>query len=145
MSPALRRSGDKKSWTIISVFLCLLFTIVQCFPDPGKFTIHMDSSKSYAGIVKNMYNGTKIFIKVECDPKSPVRKYHFILFFQIVRKSRCHHVHFIWRNYLCSKPRFWQEKFNYCGFFSLVSLIKKHYSVKNNCFFHLRYFSKFYK
>ena len=95
MSPALRRSGDKKSWTIISVFLCLLFTIVQCFPDPGKFTIHMDSSKSYAGIVKNMYNGTKIFIKVECDPKSPVRKYHFILFFQIVRKSRCHHVHFI--------------------------------------------------
>ena len=95
MSPALRRSGDKKSWTMISVFLCLLFTIVQCFPDPGKFTIHMDSSKSYAGIVKNMYNGTKIFIKVECDPKSPVRKYHFILFFQIVRKSRCHHVHFI--------------------------------------------------
>ena len=81
MSPALRRSGDKKSWTIISVFLCLLFTIVQCFPDPGKFTIHMDSSKSYAGIVKNMYNGTKIFIKVECDPKSPVRKYHLILFF----------------------------------------------------------------
>jgi len=88
MSPALRRSGDKKSWTIISVFLCLLFTIVQCFPDPGKFTIHMDSSKSYAGIVKNMYNGTKIFIKVECDPKSPNTK-PYVNIGWLIRETKC--------------------------------------------------------
>ena len=53
---------------------------VQSFPDPGYFSVHMNSSQIYNGVVKNMYNGTKIFIKVRCEPKKGMTRENLGLF-----------------------------------------------------------------
>ena len=57
-------------WPLIAILAIFgLNGGVESFPDPGFFSIHMNSSRIYNGVVKNMYNGTKIFIKVRCEPK----------------------------------------------------------------------------
>ena len=77
----------KKYWILLPFFL--FFTIVQCFPDPGKFTIQINSSKSFNGVVKNMYNGTQIFIKIHCEPKSKNGEKPYVKIGFVLRYVKC--------------------------------------------------------
>lgn len=52
----------------ILISCCLSFAYT--FPDPGKYELSINSSQEYNGIVKNVYNGTKIFIKIHCHAQA---------------------------------------------------------------------------
>ena len=49
--------------------LIFILGLCQGFPDPGRFEFHVNSSQEFNGVVKNVYNGTKIFVKVKCTPE----------------------------------------------------------------------------
>ena len=55
------------------LIFCLIFGFVppgRSFPDPGRFSLTLNDSQQYNAFVKNVYNGTKIFVKIRCEPKS---------------------------------------------------------------------------
>ena len=51
-------------------FIFVYFGLSVAFPEAGRFFLNVNSSRQFNGIVKNVYNGTKIYIKVRCDSKS---------------------------------------------------------------------------
>ena len=44
------------------------------FPEAGRFSLNLNSERQYNGIVKNVYNETKIYIKVRCDAQDDFDK-----------------------------------------------------------------------
>ena len=58
------------SWRFGLYFgLVLLLNLCKAFPEAGRFSLNLNSQRQYNGIVKNVYNETKIYIKVQCDPE----------------------------------------------------------------------------
>lgn len=57
------------SWRFALIFSLFLGSI-SAFPEAGRFSLNLNSSRPYNGIVKNVYNGTKLYIKVHCDSQS---------------------------------------------------------------------------
>ena len=55
---------DRRRFLLIFV---ALFGLSGAFPEAGRFFLNVNSSRQYNGIVKNVYNGTKIYITVRCD------------------------------------------------------------------------------
>ena len=45
----------------------LLSSSALGLPEPGKWTLKLNSSQEYNGIAKNVYANTKIFIKIRCS------------------------------------------------------------------------------
>ena len=49
------------------LFICTLqHPVVQGFPEQGKWTLRLNESQGFNGVAKNLYQGTKIFIRVNC-------------------------------------------------------------------------------
>ena len=46
---------------------CLQEPMVQAFPEQGKWSLNLNESQNYNGVAKNLYKGTKIFIRVKCQ------------------------------------------------------------------------------
>ena len=57
------------SWRFALIFSLFLGS-TSAFPEAGRFSLNLNSSRPYNGIVKNVYNGTKLYIKVHCDSQS---------------------------------------------------------------------------
>ena len=58
---------------ILGVLVLLCYSqleIVNGFPQQGKWTLSLNSSAvgQYNGVAKNLYRGTKVFIRVNCHP-----------------------------------------------------------------------------
>ena len=49
------------------LLLLLVLQLGNCLPEPGKWTLKLNSSQEYNGIAKNVYANTKIFIKIRCS------------------------------------------------------------------------------
>ena len=55
-------------------YLCILLLsqlqLIYGFPQQGKWTLQLNDSSigQYNGVAKNLYKGTKIFIRVNCHP-----------------------------------------------------------------------------
>ena len=78
--------------------LLRLFTVLslsthmtQCFPDPGKFTLTVNSSQEFNGVAKNLYNGTRIFLKVICEPpkNSLINNKPYVKIGWVLRETQC--------------------------------------------------------
>ena len=65
--------GIKMGFQTLSRFLGLFLFLsihqqhmVQGFPQQGKWTLTLNESQIYNGVAKNLYKGTRIFIRVNC-------------------------------------------------------------------------------
>jgi len=55
-------------WTLL-----LLLSLTSALPDPGKFSFTLNSTLEYGGVSKNVYNQTKLRIRVNCHSDRGVR------------------------------------------------------------------------
>ena len=50
------------------IFLCLIVgQAVQAFPEQGKFVLTLNSTNTFNGVAKNVYKGTKLYLKIHCN------------------------------------------------------------------------------
>ncbi len=50
------------------IFILIAFlALTQAYPEQGKFSLNLNGSHSLDGVAKNLYNSTKLFIKVSCN------------------------------------------------------------------------------
>ncbi len=79
-------------------FLALL-SFCMAFPEPGRFTLKVDSNQEYNGVVKNVYNGTKIYVKIRCSSlnEDPSQKPNVMIGW-VLRETRC------WNEYALIDP-----------------------------------------
>ena len=75
-------------FALICFAICVKFA--QSFPDPGRFSMIVNSSQQYNSIVKNVYNGTKVFVKIRCesDGEDPTQKPHVKIGW-VLRETLC--------------------------------------------------------
>ena len=81
---------DRRRFLLIFV---ALFGLSGAFPEAGRFFLNVNSSRQFNGIVKNVYNGTKIYIKVRCDSQNDFDKSQVKIGW-ILRETIC------WNEYL---------------------------------------------
>ena len=58
-------------YQLIYILILVQLNLTNGFPQQGKWTLHLNDSSigQYNGVAKNLYKGTKIFIRVNCHPK----------------------------------------------------------------------------
>ena len=59
-----------KKCQLIYIVLLVHLKLITSFPQQGKWTLQLNDSTvgQYNGVAKNLYKGTKIFIRVNCEP-----------------------------------------------------------------------------
>lgn len=59
-----------KTCQLIYIVLLVHLKLITSFPQQGKWTLYLNDSTvgQYNGVAKNLYKGTKIFIRVNCEP-----------------------------------------------------------------------------
>ena len=59
-----------KRCQLIYIVLLIHLKLITSFPQQGKWTLRLNDSTvgQYNGVAKNLYKGTKIFIRVNCEP-----------------------------------------------------------------------------
>ena len=66
----VRRMRAKPASRLCAFIFVLCFlqkhTIVHSFPEQGLWTLKMNESQNWNGVAKNLYKGTKIYIRVNC-------------------------------------------------------------------------------
>ena len=71
------------------LLFCLIFGFVASFPDPGRFHLTLNSSQQFNGIVKNVYNQTKIFVKIHCNPSNIGEDKPYVQIGWVLRETKC--------------------------------------------------------
>jgi len=75
----------------VLVFLCIIWLdIAKGFPQQGKWTLKLNESESgqYNGVAKNLYKGTKIFIRVNCQTDEQTESNEISIGW-ILRETQC--------------------------------------------------------
>ena len=58
-------------------FLWYLFAttlgLARAYPEQGRFTLWLNGSHSFDGVAKNLYNNTRLFVKVSCSGAETVK------------------------------------------------------------------------
>jgi hypothetical protein len=60
----------------LGVSLPVLWAIVaicHAYPEQGRFTLTLNKSHSYDGVAKNLYNNTKLYVRVSCSSAETVK------------------------------------------------------------------------
>ena len=52
-------------------FLFALVGLAYSLPEPGRWTLHLNSTQTYGGVAKTVYQGTKVYINIQCSTTSP--------------------------------------------------------------------------
>ena len=52
-------------WTIL--------TICHAYPEQGRFSLTLNKSHNYDGVAKNLYNNTKLYVRVSCSGAETVK------------------------------------------------------------------------
>jgi hypothetical protein len=45
----------------------------HAYPEQGRFTLNLNGSHNFDGVAKNIYNGTRLYVKVSCAGAQSVR------------------------------------------------------------------------
>ena len=89
------KSVSKIKMTRYLLIFCLIFGFIppgRSFPDPGRFSLTLNDSQQYSAIVKNVYNQTKIFVKIRCEPQSEsneIDQKPFVQIGWVLRETTC--------------------------------------------------------
>jgi hypothetical protein len=79
---------NTRKYLVVILCLVLWSSCVNSFPDAGKFSINVNSSQGFNGIAKNLYNGTRIYIKVRCESSIGSGEQHVKIGW-ILRETQC--------------------------------------------------------
>ena len=104
MNPKHKKMNTKICQLICTILLVQL-TIINGFPQQGKWKLLLNDSSigQYNGVAKNLYKGTKIFIRVNCQPTGPTGESNEITIGWILRETQvvtliniliCHYLHY---------------------------------------------------
>jgi len=87
MNPKHKKMNTKICQLICTILLVQL-TIINGFPQQGKWKLLLNDSSigQYNGVAKNLYKGTKIFIRVNCQPTGESNE---ITIGWILRETQC--------------------------------------------------------
>jgi hypothetical protein len=66
------------------VLVMCLVGLCQGLPDPGRFSFALNSTFEYGGVAKNVFNGTRLTIKVNCNTHGEKVKIGWV-----VRETQC--------------------------------------------------------
>ena len=81
---------NTKICQLICIILLVHLTIINGFPQQGKWKLLLNDSSigQYNGVAKNLYKGTKIFIRVNCQPTGPTGESNEITIGWILRETQ---------------------------------------------------------
>ena len=57
------------------LFSCLfaILGLARAYPEQGRFTLWLNGSHSFDGVAKNLYNNTRLYVKVSCSGAETVK------------------------------------------------------------------------
>ena len=81
---------NTKICQLICIILLVQLTMINGFPQQGKWKLLLNDTSigQYNGVAKNLYKGTKIFIRVNCQPTGPTGESNEITIGWILRETQ---------------------------------------------------------